>query len=101
MRDVSPLLMNEVALPATRATSAKFAHGAVQRSIEIAVWVEELLVHRSWILLEDVALALRLAGAPGAAAGGGGVGATTGGGVGSATGGGMGAAGAPGRPVWR
>jgi hypothetical protein len=97
--------MTEVALPATRAISMKFVHGAVQRSTEIPVWVEELLVHRSWILLEDSELALRFVGAAGTAAGGG-VGAT-GGGVGSAgggvgaAGGGVGAVGAPGRPVWR
>jgi len=63
--------MTEVALPATRAISMKFVHGAVQRSTEIPVWVEELLVHRSWILLEDSELALRFVGAAGTAAGGG------------------------------
>ena len=80
MREASPRSTTEVALPARRANSMKLVHGAAQRSTEIAFWAEELLVHRSWILLWLSAVALRLVGAGGA---------TTGGGT------------SPARPVWR
>ena len=61
--------MTEVALLARRATSAKLVHGATQRSSETAVWLEELLVHRSWTLVWLSAVALRPVGAGSPAAG--------------------------------